>query len=569
MAVFVCRDTTTTYKVYNENFTVLYSGTLAGGNYWFACNRGANCFYVSENAVLTKRSLTDGALLATQFESVGAQKPIIVDRDGYLWTIDNTPSNVIRKWASDLSSRTDYTIKAGVIDDYISNMVMTYDGNYVYIIGGHGTAHPSENDVKVAKLAVSDLSGDAEWEKELYNESVLAYFYIRSIVVDESNNIYICGSYWDGTCLAKLSDSGIVQWEDLGGELFGSAPLEEGWVHFVSTWGIYFYITYSESTQSIYVCSVDNDFNSYIRQRQISDGDIVGSTAEFDWGYATCCAVYDDNLLFVGSIKLSGQTLNRLFTFDITDNWGESESASTSTLLINKPILAAGDPTGYLNWNLTQLKTPIASPGSGTIAAGTKITLSSPDSGVEIRYTLDDSEPSESSTLYVESIIIESSIILKAKAYKTGYKTSNTAEFGYSVSSGVVSTPIAQPNSGNLMYGTYIKLLCLTPNATIRYTLDGSIPDGASTIYVSPIAINNNTTLKAMAFKVGFENSNIGTFTYTVKVSNPEATPTPRYFKDSISVVLSCTTSGAEIRYTLDGGEPNINSQLYTKSLVI
>ena len=132
-----------------------------------------------------------------------------------------------------------------------------------------------------------------------------------------------------------------------------------------------------------------------------------------------------------------------------------------------------------------------------------------------------------------------------------------------------VATPIAQPNSGNLMYGTYIKLLCLTPNATIRYTLDGSTPDGASTIYVSPIAITRNTVLKAIAFKTGFENSNIGTFTYTVKVSNPEATPAPRYFKDSITVALSCATPGAEIRYTLDGSEPDINSKLYTKPLLV
>ena len=132
-----------------------------------------------------------------------------------------------------------------------------------------------------------------------------------------------------------------------------------------------------------------------------------------------------------------------------------------------------------------------------------------------------------------------------------------------------VVTPIAQPSSGNLAYGTYVKLLCLTPNAIIRYTTDGSIPDVTSTIYVSPVVINKNTTLKAMTFKVGFENSSIGVFTYIVKVANPEANPAPRYFKNSITVALSCATPGAEIRYTLDGGEPNINSQLYTKSLVI
>jgi len=117
-----------------------------------------------------------------------------------------------------------------------------------------------------------------------------------------------------------------------------------------------------------------------------------------------------------------------------------------------------------------------------------------------------------------------------------------------------VATPIAQPNSGSLTYGTNVKLLCLTPGATIRYTVDGSTPDEFSTLYVSSIAITQNTVLKAIAFKTNYEDSDIGVFTYTVKVSNPVATPNSSHVYAGTQIVLSCETLGASIRYSINGG---------------
>ncbi|MCH8042430.1 MAG: lamin tail domain-containing protein [Planctomycetes bacterium] len=54
-----------------------------------------------------------------------------------------------------------------------------------------------------------------------------------------------------------------------------------------------------------------------------------------------------------------------------------------------------------------------------------------------------------------------------------------------------------------------------TPDATIRYTLDGTPPsETRGTIYSGPITINKTTTLRAMAFKPGFESTNVDTQTY-------------------------------------------------------
>ena len=54
-----------------------------------------------------------------------------------------------------------------------------------------------------------------------------------------------------------------------------------------------------------------------------------------------------------------------------------------------------------------------------------------------------------------------------------------------------------------------------TPDAEIRYTIDGSAPTLATgTLYAGPISINETTTLRAAAFRSGFLPSNVDTQTY-------------------------------------------------------
>jgi hypothetical protein len=54
-----------------------------------------------------------------------------------------------------------------------------------------------------------------------------------------------------------------------------------------------------------------------------------------------------------------------------------------------------------------------------------------------------------------------------------------------------------------------------TADAEIRYTLDGSVPtESNGTLYLRPIPIEGTTTLRARAFKAGFEPTNVDTQTY-------------------------------------------------------
>jgi hypothetical protein len=60
-----------------------------------------------------------------------------------------------------------------------------------------------------------------------------------------------------------------------------------------------------------------------------------------------------------------------------------------------------------------------------------------------------------------------------------------------------------------------VAITCATPGAIIRYTLNGDAPTATTgTVYAGPIPISSTTTLRAGAFKAGFQPSNVDTHTY-------------------------------------------------------
>ena len=111
-------------------------------------------------------------------------------------------------------------------------------------------------------------------------------------------------------------------------------------------------------------------------------------------------------------------------------------------------------------------------------------------------------------------------------------KTLRASRFTQALS--VVATPQAtKPSatvgSGKVAANTSVTLTC-DAGARIFYTTDGSKPNLNSKLYTGPILITATTTIKAIAVKAGMKNSEIATFTYTVKTSgdNGGGTVTPQ-----------------------------------------
>ena len=107
--------------------------------------------------------------------------------------------------------------------------------------------------------------------------------------------------------------------------------------------------------------------------------------------------------------------------------------------------------------------------------------------------------------------------------YHTQNMTSDQYNFFLDMFVTAGGTPICAAPSFNPEGGTYyeaqeVAISCATPGATIHYTLDGSDPTVSSTVYTGPITVAETMTIKAIAMKEGFDNSNIATAEYTIIV---------------------------------------------------
>lgn len=127
----------------------------------------------------------------------------------------------------------------------------------------------------------------------------------------------------------------------------------------------------------------------------------------------------------------------------------------------------------------------------------------------------------------------------------------------------VTFTPPAGPHSSAFT----LVLATTTPDAVIHYTLDGSDPSDASSVYADPITIDATTTVKALAMSTGYTTSAVATAMYTFGSSSAVApitfSPDAGTYVASVDVGLATTTPNAVIHYTLDGADPTAASTAY------
>lgn len=107
----------------------------------------------------------------------------------------------------------------------------------------------------------------------------------------------------------------------------------------------------------------------------------------------------------------------------------------TSETIVNKSM------TVYAKWKqleMQKLSIPLANVMSdSTVIKGTKIVLSCSDQDAQIFYTLDGTDPTSDSNKYIDPIVVNEDIVIKAIAVKTGFQNSEIATFNYKIEEAV------------------------------------------------------------------------------------------------------------------------------------
>ena len=180
-----------------------------------------------------------------------------------------------------------------------------------------------------------------------------------------------------------------------------------------------------------------------------------------------------------------------------------------------------------------------ANPSGGSVEKGTKVYLMAKADGstvsdADIYYTTSGTTPTKSSTKYTSSgITINSTCTLKAIAYKDGYETSDVLSANYTIKSTPKLILSANPSGGSVEKGTKVYLTAKADGSTVSgtdiyYTTSGTTPTKSSTKYTSSgITINSTCTLKAIAYKDGYETSDVLSEIYTIGTIEPTSISLP------------------------------------------
>jgi hypothetical protein len=212
---------------------------------------------------------------------------------------------------------------------------------------------------------------------------------------------------------------------------------------------------------------------------------------------------------------------------------------------------------------------PVFNPGVGAYVDAQNVTITSATPGATIHYTIDGSDPTTTTgTVYTGPVAISEDTTLKAIAFADGFEDSVLFFGDYFIQTG---TPVFTPGEGTYANAQNVTITTPTAGATIHYTIDGSDPTTTTgTVYSGPVAISENTTLKAIAFKAGIPDSEIRVADYTFQVGAPLLSPPAGTYANAQNVVLTSATPGATIRYTTDGNDPTPTSgTVYTGPIAL
>lgn len=130
------------------------------------------------------------------------------------------------------------------------------------------------------------------------------------------------------------------------------------------------------------------------------------------------------------------------------------------------------------------------------------------------------------------------SLTVKATDNKGATATSDVVAITVNGATETVSAPVITPGGGTFTNSVSVSMTTATAGATIRYTTDGSTPNGTSAVYTAPFTISNSQTVNAVAFLNG-KLSTVSSAAFVIT-----STPPPQSGNSAHYVGTDTTTRG-------------------------
>jgi hypothetical protein len=199
----------------------------------------------------------------------------------------------------------------------------------------------------------------------------------------------------------------------------------------------------------------------------------------------------------------------------------------------------------------TPTPAPIFNLAAGTYTGVQSVAISDAAPGAKISYTTDGTAPTVNSTLYNSPVTIdETSETLQAIAVAPGDLPSAATSATYTLNLPAAATPVFTPGGGTYTTVQTVAITDSTPNATITYTLNGSVMT-----YTGPFTISSPeyNYLKATAIAPGYSTSTPANATYILALppaATPVILPSPGTYQSGQTVTITDATPGVTITYT-------------------
>jgi beta-glucanase (GH16 family) len=214
---------------------------------------------------------------------------------------------------------------------------------------------------------------------------------------------------------------------------------------------------------------------------------------------------------------------------------------------------------------------PKLSPAGGKYTRPQKVTITDSTPGAAIYYALHGATPGTHSARYSTPLEVESTESVEAIAAASGYSNSTVTRGDFTIDELQTAEPEFLPAGG--VYGKEQKVAIAdkTPDASIYYTMDGSVPTLTSTKYTGRIPVTGKETLRAIAEAPDYKPSKVSSAGYAIDLpaAAPVFHPGGGSYATAQTVTIEDESPGAQIYYTANGSTPTPDSKRYTGPLII